>query len=118
MEITDEQYELIAPLLAKTCRPPDIPHRQLINALLYVLKSGCSWRQVPKEYGNWHTIYTRFKRWSESGLFWKILRTLQGAGALKVKITSLDSTTVRAHHCASGAQIKKGHSPLAVQAVA
>lgn len=118
MELTDEQYNLIKPLLAKTGRPPNIGHKKVLEALLFVMKSGCSWRQIPKEYGKWHTIYMRFKRWSENGLFWKILRKLQGAGALKVKVTALDSTIVRAHHCASGAQIKKGYSPLAVQAVA
>jgi transposase len=52
------------------------------------------WRDCPPEYGPWHTIYTRFKRWSENGLFWKILTTLKEKKRLEFRIIFMDSTTV------------------------
>ena len=55
MELSDAQYERIAPLLPKPRGSLSIPHRQALNALLYVAKEGCSWRGLPEHFGNWHT---------------------------------------------------------------
>lgn len=117
--LTSEQFDLIAPLFPKQRKPEVIPLRRCLDAICYVLKTGCPWRQLPYDYrekeGDWHTIYTRYKRWSESGLLGKILRKLEAHSILRVKIAFLDSTTIRAHHCAAGAQKKKGGKHLAGQ---
>lgn len=109
--LSEKQFQVIASLFPKPRKPATIPLRRCVDAIFYVLKTGCGWRQLPYDYrkkeGDWHTIYTRYKRWSESGLLGKILRNLEVADVLKVKIAFLDSTTTRAHHCASGAQKKR-----------
>ena len=109
--LTDKQYEAIAPLLPQKTRPPKYSSRQVLNAVLYVLSSGCAWRQLPREYGHWHTIYTRFKRWSESGVLDRVMEELQKQQIIRVNVVYLDSTVVRAHQSASGARKKRGLNP-------
>jgi len=106
--LTNTQFAAIEPFLPPKRRPPKYPSRKALNAILYMLSSGCSWRQLPKEYGNWHTIYTRFKRWSEAGVMDRILRELQKQKVIGVRAVFLDSTIVRAHQSASGARKKRG----------
>jgi transposase len=85
-------------------RPPLISHYQVFCAILDVLRVGCPWRDLPKCYGNWHSIYTRFKRGSERGLWWHILITLQHGGKAKVNIVLADSTTFKIHRHGGGAK--------------
>lgn len=106
--LTDSQYELIEKYLPVKRRPPEIPHRQALEGMLYVHSQGCSWRGLPKEYGHWHTVYTRFKRWSESGLFGRILHELHKEKVIDIGVVFLDSTVIKTHHSASGAQKKRG----------
>lgn len=114
--LSEKQFQRIAPLFPRPRKPETIPLRRCLDAIFYVLKSGCGWRQLPYDYrkkeGDWHTIYTRYKRWSESGLLGRILRSLEVADILQVRIAFLDSTTIRAHHSAAGAQKKRGHNHL------
>ncbi|GFN46785.1 ISHde2 transposase orfA [Candidatus Regiella insecticola] len=58
--------------------------------MLYVLRTGIPWRDVPTFYGHWHTIYTHFKRCSENGLFWHLLYLLQKKK--KLRFDKLDVT--------------------------
>ncbi len=71
--------ELIYPFIKETKqkmgRPTTVSHYKFFCGVLYVLRTGISWRDMPEEY--WHTIYTRYKRWSEKGFFWKLLYYLQ-----------------------------------------
>lgn len=112
--LTHKQYAVIAPLLPPKRRPPKYSNKQVLDAVLYVMTSGCSWRQLPKKYGHWHTIYTRFKRWSEAGVLDRIFKELQKKKILDLRVVFLDSTIVRAHQAASGAHKKKGLKPLDV----
>jgi transposase len=102
---TDEQFALIKPFFPKPRKPETIPLRRCIDAICYVLKTECPWRQLPYDYrekeDDWHTIYTRYKRWSESGVLGKVLRELEVNDVLQVRIAFLDSTSIRTHHCAS-----------------
>jgi len=102
---------MIEKFFPKQRKPEVIPLRRCIDAIFYVLKEWCSWRGLPYEFrdkeGDWHTIYTRYKRWWESWLLGKILRELEVNEVLRVRIAFLDSTSIRAHHCASGAQKKR-----------
>lgn len=115
--LTDRQFELIRPLFPRPRRPETVPLRRCLDAICYVLRTGCGWRHLPWDYrekeGDWHTVYTRYKRWSESGLFGRVLRALETADVLRVRIAFLDSTTVRAHQSAAGAPKKRGPSPSA-----
>jgi transposase len=48
---------------------------QFINAIMYVAENGCKWRSLPKEYGNWHSVYVRMNRWSKRGVLARCLKT-------------------------------------------
>ena len=77
-----------------------------------MLRTGIPWRYLPTCYGPWHTIYTRFKRWSESGLFWTLLCTLQADKKLNMSFSWVDSTTITVHRHGSGALKKTDLSQL------
>ncbi|MHC1595244.1 MAG: transposase [Candidatus Syntropharchaeales archaeon] len=73
-ELTDEEWELIEPLLlppAPTGRPR-ADDRKTLNAILYVLTTGCKWMDLPREYGSYSTAWRRFRRWQEEGV-WDII---------------------------------------------
>jgi transposase len=84
-------------------RPGKMSTYQFFCAVLYVLRTGVPWRDVPEIYGRWHTIYMRFKRWSESGLFWKLLYALREKKCMRIECAWIDSTTVAVHRHGSGA---------------
>lgn len=83
-------------------RPPKISHYKVFCAVMYVLRTGCPWRDLPKTYGCWHTIYQRFNRGSEKGIWWKILMTLQQARKLLINVVISDSTTFKVHRHGGG----------------
>jgi putative transposase len=79
-DLTDGQWQLIRPLLpkrAKRGRPP-IDRREIIDAVLYLVRTGCQWRQLPLDFPRWKTVYTVFWRWRKSGLWRRIHDTLRG----------------------------------------
>ena len=71
MQLTDEQFNAIEHLLPTPRGNVKIHNRTVIDACLYMLKEGCTWRSLPEHYGNWHTICTRWNRWSEKGVWEK-----------------------------------------------
>ena len=87
-------------------RPPKISHYQAFCAILYVLRTGIPWRDLPKCYGNWHSIYMRFARGNERGLWWKILCNLQQRKKLKLNIVICDTSSFKVHRHGGGQ--KKG----------
>lgn len=117
MEITSEQYELIAAYLPRQRGNVSMDNIKLINAILYVTENGCKWRALPKEYGNWHTIYVRMNRWSKSGVLKRLFEALQVEGIIRIKMETvcLDSTSVKVHPNGTGALKKMGNKVLDVQ---
>ncbi|MCB0833571.1 MAG: transposase [Bacteroidetes bacterium] len=83
-------------------RPPHISHYQIFNALLYVLRTGISWRDLPVCYGPWHSVYTRFKRASDRGVWWKVLISLQQDKKIRMQVVLGDSTTFKVHRHGGG----------------
>jgi transposase len=79
-------------------RPTD---RSIINGILWRLRCGAPWRDVTPKYGSWNTIYRRFRRWSEAGVWETVAVTLAEVMADSGHY-SIDSTTVRAHVSAAG----------------
>jgi transposase len=117
-DLTDKEWARLEPLL-----PPQQPqepggqypdHRQVINGILWVLRTGAPGRDLPERYGPWQTCYCRFRRWSEQGIWKSVLERLQGqeeaAGNLDWHEAALDSTSIKAHPHAAGAP-KKGTLP-------
>ncbi|MGF1613734.1 MAG: IS5 family transposase [Gammaproteobacteria bacterium] len=113
-ELTDEQFEQINRLLPpedrRQRRPPKVKNREALEGILHVLRTGTPWRDLPKAYGPWHTIYMRWQRWIESGVWGNILRLLKRLKGIELKIVFFDSTVVRAHQHAAGAAKKRRSS--------
>lgn len=79
-DLTDEQWALIDPLIplpSTEGRPPIHSRRELLNAILYVLRSGCPWRLLPHEFPAWQTVYWYFRRWQREGVWDQILAALR-----------------------------------------
>lgn len=114
MEITETQYNQIAPYMPRQRGNVSLTNLQVLNAILYVAEHGCKWRGLPKRFGNWHTIYTRMNRWAKSGTLDRICAHLQKQQIIRIRIeaVSLDSTIVKVHPDGTGALKKTAHSPL------
>jgi transposase len=76
-------------------------NRSVINGILWRLRTGAPWRDVPAKYGNWNTIYRRFRRWSEAEV-WETMAVTLAEIMADSGHSSIDSTTVRAHVSAAG----------------
>jgi putative transposase len=82
-DLTEAQWALLYPLLpARKWRPggpgrPPCDRRRVINGILYLLKTGCQWRMVPREFGKWSTIYAYFKRWRRTGVWARRMEALR-----------------------------------------
>ena len=81
-------------------RPPE-DNRNIINGILWRLRCGTAWRDVPEKYGKWNSIYRRFRRWSASGVWESVAITLAETMAESGHY-NIDSTSVRAHVSAAG----------------
>ena len=81
-DLTDSQWEILQELLPKaksgSGKPgrPTVDVRQAVNGILYLNKTGCQWRLLPKEFGNWNTIYYYFKKWRESDIWSNVMGEL------------------------------------------
>ena len=116
-ELTDKAWAQIEPLLPAQAgqrggRWRD--HRQVINAILWKLRTGAPWRDLPERYGPWKTAHERLRMWTADGTWDRILAAVivkdDGLGSLEDNVelvVSVDSTSVRAHQHAAGAR-KKG----------
>jgi transposase len=100
-DLTEGQWQLLDPLLQASKKKPGRPvkhgMRRVINGILYVNKTGCQWRQVPKEFGNWITLYFQFKRMRERGVWDQVLITLRERAGRKATptVAIIDSQSVK-----------------------
>jgi transposase len=120
--VTDEEWAIIGPLLplerGRWSRPAQ-DNRRYFEGMLWIARSGSQWRHLPDEYGKWNSVFRRFRRWVEIGVFDALIETLIGLVKRDRSADMVDTTIIRAHHCAAG---KKGglkiKRPLAVLAEA
>ena len=110
MEITQAQYERIAPVLPVQRGNVNVSNLQVLNAIIYMAEQGCKWRGLPTRFGNWHTIYVRMNRWSKNGVLDRVFEHLQREQIVRIKIeaVALDSTIVKVHPDGTGAPKKGG----------
>ena len=112
-EVTDDQWKLIEPLMpaGSAMGRKRIPPRVVLNGVLWVLRSGSPWRDLPERYGPWQSIYHRFNSWRRSKVFEGILEALQmrldAEGHIDWDLWCVDGSTIRASRAAAGAG-KKG----------
>jgi transposase len=83
-----------------------------MNGILWILATGSPWRDLPREFGKWKTVYERFRLWSQSGFWDRILEKLQARrnaqGGIDWDLFCIDGSMVRAHKAAAGAAKKGG----------
>ncbi|MFB9991929.1 IS5 family transposase [Deinococcus oregonensis] len=109
-EISNEQWERLEPLLPPLVGlgRPYLEHRPIISGILWVLRTGAPWRDVPERFGKWTTISSRFRRWTAKGIWQQVWAELQRQadqkGQLDWSMHFVDGTVVRAHQCAAGAR--------------
>ena len=113
MKITEAQYERISHCLPVQRGNVVLTNLTFINAILYVCENGCKWRALPKEFGNWHTVYVRMNRWAKNGTLKSVFTELQKQQiiSLKIEAVSLDSTSVKVHPDGMGALKKTDRNP-------
>ncbi len=107
--ITDREWMRLAPLLPPQLRKgrPPKDHRLILDALLWLDRTGAPWRDLPDRYGPWRTVATRFYRWTRSGLWERLLaglrRIADAHGGIAWEVVHMvDGPSVRAHRCAAG----------------
>lgn len=112
MELTPEQFARIEHVLPRQRGNVSVDNLTMLNAMLYICENGCKWRRLPERFGNWHTIYTRMRRWSQLGVLERVFDHMQRERIVQIRIeaVSLDSTSIKVHPDAAGAPKKRGPS--------
>jgi transposase len=101
-ELSDAQWERIAPLLPGKVSDPGrtgVDNRLFLNGVLWVLRSGAHWRDLPERYGKWKSLHKRFTRWAKAGVWESVFASL--IKDRNNQYLMLDSTLVRAHQQAA-----------------
>ncbi|TYZ23376.1 transposase [Selenomonas ruminis] len=116
LSLTDEAYEKIREYLPKekTTGRPGMDERLFLDALIFIVREGCSWRSIPAAYGKWNSIYKKFRSWESQNIFPRIYFCLMGLcdpnadGLVLVEqiyyAISIDSTSNKVHQHAAGAR--------------
>jgi transposase len=106
-DLSNDQWEVIGTLLpperGRKSRPA-MDNRRFLNGMLHVLRVGCPWRDMHERYGKWNSVYVRFRRWAEQGVWDALLESLVDLGLTDNWQHMIDSTTVRGHSQAAGAK--------------
>ena len=114
--LSDRQWELIKPHLpyraAGKRREDD---RRIISGIIHLLQSGCRWRDCPPEYGPSTTVYNRYNRWSQKGIWQYMFAELTAALSGTPEQVSMDASHVKVHRCADGGKGGLLLRPLAAQ---
>jgi len=109
--LTDRQWRRLEPLLPpqrpRTGRPSH-DHRTILDGILWVLRTGAPWRDLPERFGPVGTVSSRFYRWHKAGVWQQVLSALQAEadarGEVDWDLHFVDVTIVRAHQHAAGAR--------------
>jgi transposase len=112
-DLTNTQWERLQPLLPpqtpKTGRPA-VDHHCILNGILWILRTGAPWRDLPERDGPWRTVASRFYRWQHAGIWARLFSAVQAQadanGQLTWDVPYVDGTMIRAHQHAAGAKKK------------
>ena len=106
--LTDDEWDLVSDQFPKPKRTgrPRRDSRQIVDAILWVLRTGSPWRDLPEGFGPWQTAWRLFDQWNDDGTLDRVLRKLQSAfvdiGEIDNDLWCVDGTIVRAARCAGG----------------
>lgn len=110
-ELDDEQWALIEGMFPENGKKAGRPwksHREMINGMLWILRTGAPWRDLLERYGRWQSVYHRFQRYRRDGMFDRIVERLQvkldEQGRIDWDLFCVDGSSIRAHHAAAGAK--------------
>lgn len=118
-ELTDEQYQRIEHLLPGKASDPGATardNRLFMDAVLWIARTGAPWPDLPERFGKSDTAYQRFNRWAKSGVLARVMEALGGDADLENLL--IDSTVIRAHQHAAGAEKKAASRPSAARGAA
>ena len=116
-DLSEAEWLLLKDLLPAECGRKSRPsgdNRPIVNGILWRMRTGAPWRDLPEKYGKWITVYQRFRRWSEAGI-WEAAATVLAQAMADNRHHSIDSTTVRGHVSAAGAKGGLANRLLAVR---
>ena len=102
--LSDRQWELIAPLLPGKASDPGRTgedNRRTIEGILYVIRTGSPWRDLPPQYGNWNSVHRTFRRWSIGGVFDRIF---EATSEVDLRTVMVDGTFSKVHQHGTGAK--------------
>ena len=106
--LRDDQWQRIEHLLPGKASDPGVTaqdNRLFVEAVLWIARTGAPWRDLPPSLGDWHNVFTRYSRWSKKGVWQRLIEALIDDPDLEALL--IDSTVVRAHQHAAGAQKKQ-----------
>ena len=105
--LTETQMERLRPFFPKSRGRPRVDDRRVLSGIIFINRNGLRWCGAPSEYGPAKTLYNRWKRWSERGVFARIFEGL-AAEAPEPRTIMIDATYLKAHRTASSLRSKKG----------
>ena len=89
--LSDQEWEILEPLLLKALpqkkktRPSKWSKREILDGILYQLKNGCNWEDLPKDFPPYSTVYWHYKQWRSAGVIEKLMKSLHGKVRHQVK---------------------------------
>jgi len=105
--LTEAQMARLRPFFPKSHGKPRVDDRRVLSGIIFINRNGLRWREAPAEYAPPKTLYNRWKRWSEKGIFERILLEL-ATESRATDTLMIDATHLKAHRTASSMAAKKG----------
>lgn len=103
--LSDAQWQRIAPLLPGKPGDPGrtgVDNRRFVEAVLWLVRTGSPWRDLPESFGSWNSVFRRFRRWAQKGVFESLFKALSDDPDFEYAI--IDGTIVRVHQHGTGAR--------------
>ena len=105
--LSEAQMERLRPFFPKSHGRPRVDDRRVLSGIIFINRNGLRWSDAPSVYGPPKTLYNRWKRWCDMGVFARIMAGLASEAA-EQKIVMIDATYLKAHRTASSLAVKKG----------
>ncbi len=105
--LTEAQMERLRPFFPKSHGKPRVDDKRVLSGIIFINRNGLRWRDAPAEYGPPKTLYNRWKRWSDKGVFARMLMELAGESD-RTDTLMIDATHLKTHRTASSLALKKG----------